>query len=47
MSNNNNGTGFWVIAGLVVVLIPVTLIELAIGCLCGISISFGRRARAR
>ena len=43
--SKNNGTGFWVIVGLVLVLIPVTLVVMAIA---GISrVTFGRRRSAQ
>lgn len=44
--SKNNGTGFWVIVGLGLVLIPVTLIEATISFVIS-RISHGQRARAR
>lgn len=41
--SKNSGTGFWVIIGLMLVLVPVTLVEAAIS---GLSRAiFGRAAR--
>ena len=44
--SSNNGNGFWVIVGLVLVLIPVTIIEAAVSFIIS-RVSPGRRARAR
>jgi hypothetical protein len=44
--SSNNGTGFWVIVGLGLVLIPVTIVEATISFIIS-RVSFGRRARAR
>jgi hypothetical protein len=44
--SNNNGSGFWVIVGLGLVLIPVTIIEATIGFIIS-RVPHGRRARAR
>lgn len=44
--SSNNGSGFWVVVGLGLVLIPVTIIEAVVGLIAS-RVSFGRRARAR
>jgi hypothetical protein len=44
--SKNNGTGFWVIVGLGLILIPVTIIEATISFIIS-RISVERRARAR
>jgi hypothetical protein len=44
--SSNNGSGFWVVVGLGLVLIPVTIIEAAVSFIIS-RVSSGRRARAR
>jgi len=44
--SNNNGSGFWVVVGLGLVLIPVAIIEAAISFVVS-RVSHGRRVRAR
>jgi len=41
--SNNSGTGFWVIVGLMLVLVPVALVEAVIGLIS--RVAFGRTAR--